>query len=100
MSQYYDIYVYMYICIYVHIYIHTYTCAEDLGRAAAERKKRFFPKITARLIFEIKSSFFSPFLVNGYILSCKCQKCKKKIILLYIYGIFILKIISKYLPVG
>ena len=47
-------------------------------------KKRFFPKITARLVFKIKSSFFSPFLVNGYILSCKCQKCKK-IILSYIY---------------
>ena len=50
----------------------------------AERNKRFFPKITARLVFKIKSSFFSPFLVNGYILSCKCQKCKK-IILSYIY---------------
>ena len=59
-------------------------CAEALGGAAAERNKRFFPKITARLVFKIKSSFFSPFLVNGYILSCKCQKCKK-IILSYIY---------------
>ena len=59
-------------------------CAEALGRAAAKRKKRFFPKITARLVFKIKSSFLSPFLVNGYILSCKCQKCKK-IILSYIY---------------
>ena len=76
MSQYYDI--------YVHIYIYTYMCAEALGRAAAECKKRFFPKKTARLVFEIKSSFFSPFLVNGYILSCKCQKCKK-IIISHIY---------------
>ena len=59
-------------------------CAEGLGGAAAERNKRFFPKITARLVFKIKCSFFSPFLVNGYILSCKCQKCKK-IILIYIY---------------
>ena len=59
-------------------------CAEALGGAAAERKKRFFPKITARLVFKIESSFFSPFLVNGYLLSCKCQKCKK-IILSYIY---------------
>ena len=59
-------------------------CAEGLGGAVAERNKRFFPKITARLVFKIKSSFFSPFLVNGYILSCKCQKCKK-IILSYIY---------------
>ena len=59
-------------------------CAEGLGGAAAERNKRFFPKITACLVFKIKSSFFSPFLVNGYILSCKCQKCKK-IILSYIY---------------
>ena len=57
---------------------------EGLGGAAAECNKRFFPKITARLVFKIKSSFFSPFLVNGYILSCKCQKCKK-IILSYIY---------------
>ena len=57
-------------------------------RVSAERQpsvtKDFFPKITARLVFKIKSSFFSPFLVNGYILSCKCQKCKK-IILSYIY---------------
>ena len=58
-------------------------CAEGLGGAAAERNKRFFPKITARLVFKIKSSFFSPLLVNGYILSCKCQKCKK--ILSYIF---------------
>ena len=49
-------------------------CAEGLGGAAAERNKRCFPKITARLVFKIKSSFFSPFLGNGYILSCKCQK--------------------------
>ena len=76
MSQYYDI--------YVHIYIYTYMCAKALDRAAAKRKKRFFPKITARLVFEIKSSFFSPFLVNGYILSYKCQKCQK-IILSHIY---------------
>ena len=41
-------------------------CAEGLGGAAAERNKRFFPKITARLVFKIKSSFFFPFLVNGY----------------------------------
>ena len=57
-------------------------------KPSAERrprvKKDFFPKITARLVFKIKSSFFSPFLVNGYILSCKCQKCKR-IILSYIY---------------
>ena len=33
-------------------------CAEALGGAAAERNKRFFPKITARLVFKI-SSFFS-----------------------------------------
>ena len=59
-------------------------CAEGLGGVAAERNKRFFPKITARLVSKIKSSFFSPFLDNGYILSCKCQKCKK-IILSYIY---------------
>ena len=59
-------------------------CAEGLSRVAAERNERIFPKITARLVFKIKSSFFSPFLVNGYILSCKCQKCKK-IILSYIY---------------
>ena len=59
-------------------------CAEALGGAAAERKKRFFQKITARLVFKIKSSFFSPFLVNGFILLCMCQKCKK-IILSYIY---------------
>ena len=59
-------------------------CAKGLGGAAAERNKRFFQKITARLVFKIKSSFFSPFLVNGYILSCKCEKCKK-IILSYIY---------------
>ena len=59
-------------------------CAEALGGAPDKRKKRFFPKITAPLVFKIKSSFFSPFLVNGYILSCKCQKCKK-IILSYIY---------------
>ena len=59
-------------------------CAEGLGGAAAESNKRFFPKITARLVFKIKSSFFSPFLFNGYILSCKCQKCKR-IILSYIY---------------
>ena len=70
--------------IMTYMYIYTYTCAEALGGAAAERKKRlFFPKITARLVFKIKSSFFSPFLVNGYILSCKCQKCKK-IILSYV----------------
>ena len=67
MSQYYDI--------YVHTYIYTYIHTRVL-KLAAERKKRFFPKITARLVFEIKSSFVSPFLVNGYILSCKCQKCK------------------------
>ena len=53
------------------------------GGAAADRNKRIFPKITARLVFKIKSSFFSPFLFNGYILSCKCQKCKK--IISYIY---------------
>ena len=34
-------------------------CAEGLGGAAPERNKRFFPKITARLVFKIKSSFFS-----------------------------------------
>ena len=60
-------------------------------RVSAERRpsvtKDFFPKITARLIFKIKSSFFSPFLVNGYILSCKCQKCKK-IILSYIWNFY------------
>ena len=56
-------------------------------RVSAERRPsvtKVFPKFTARLVFKIKSSFFSPFLVNGYILSCKCQKCKK-IILSYIY---------------
>ena len=53
-------------------------CAEGLGGAAAERNKRFFPKITARLVFKIKSSFFSPFLVNGYILSCKCRGAQFK----------------------
>ena len=58
--------------------IESLLCAEGLGGAAAERNKRFFPKITARLVFKMKSSFFSPFLVSGYILSCKCQKCKKK----------------------
>ena len=62
----------------------TLPCAEGLGGEAAERNKRFIPKITARLVFKIKSSFFSHFLVNGSILSCKCQKCKK-IILSYIY---------------
>ena len=60
-------------------------CAEALGKVAAERKKRFFPKITARLVFKIKSSFFSPFLVSGYILSCKCQKCKKMISYISLY---------------
>ena len=60
-------------------------CAEGLGGAAAERNKRFFPKITARLVFKIKSSFFSHFLVNGDILSCKCQKCKKNNNIIYIY---------------
>ena len=58
-------------------------------RVSADRRpsvtKIFFKKITAHLVFKIKSSFFSPFLVNGYILSCKCQKCKK-IIISYIYG--------------
>ena len=38
-------------------------------KPSAERNKRFFPKITARLVFKTKSSFYSPFLVNGYILS-------------------------------
>ena len=50
------------------------------GGAAAERKKGFFPKIAARLVLKIKNSFFSPFLINGYILSCKCQKYKKIIL--------------------
>ena len=63
-------------------------CAEGLGGAAAERNKRFYPKITARLLFKIKSSFFSPFLVNGYILSCKCQKCKKNNIIIYMEFLF------------
>ena len=45
--------------------------------------KDFFPKITTRLVFKIRSSFFSPFLVNGYISSCKCQKCKKNNIIIY-----------------
>ena len=36
------------------------------------------------IYFILKITFFSPFLVNGYILSCKCQKCKK-IILSSIY---------------
>ena len=70
--------------IMTYMYIYTYiVCRSSLG-VAAERKKRFFPKITARLVFEIKSSFFSPFLVNDYIVSCKCQKCKE-IILSHIY---------------
>ena len=56
------------ICTYIHTRV---------PKLSAERKNFFFPKITARLGFEIKSSFFSPFIVNGYILSCKCQKCKK-----------------------
>ena len=64
---------------YIYTYIHT-----RVPKLSTERKKGFFPKITARLVFEIKSSFFPPFLVNGYILSCKCQKCKK-IILSHIY---------------
>ena len=40
--------------------------------------------MTARLVFKIKSSFFSPFLVIGWILVCNVQKCSK-IILSYIY---------------
>ena len=39
--------------------------------SSAERDKRFFPKITARLVFKIKSSFFSPFLVSGYFKNTK-----------------------------
>ena len=42
-----------------------------------------FQKITARFVFKIKSSFFSPFLVIGWILVCNVQKCSK-IILSYI----------------
>ena len=30
-------------------------CAEALDGVAAERNKRFFPKITARLVYKIKS---------------------------------------------
>ena len=69
-------------------------CAEGLGGAAAESNKRFFPKITARLVFKIKSSFFSPFLVNGYILSYKCQKCKKKKKNIIIYRLYMLSYVK------
>ena len=70
---------------YIYIYIYTYTCAEALGRAAAERKKRFFPKITARLVFEIKRVHFSLLFLPMVIFYHASVRNVKKIILSYIY---------------
>ena len=46
--------------------------------------KRYFQKITARLLFWIKSSILAPFLVDLWILVCNVQ-IWKKIIIIYIY---------------
>ena len=58
--------------------------AEGDWEVAPKRNFFFFQKITACFVFKIKSSFFSPFLVIGWILVCNVQKCSK-MILSYIY---------------